>query len=315
MLRGSTLLVIAVLTVAAAAVVLWVYPSRTDFAATNPYWNGLEVAQRAFVFEGVRDLARLPKEPSGTALISIPAVAPSSPDLDALARYVERGGRLILLDDFGAGNTILRRLGIAARFSGRPLADALFNVRHPRLPRIMDVSAALRAEGIGSLVLNHATVMEEAGDLSVLARSSPLSYLDTNDNNRRDVGELAGPFVVAAEGAIGAGRLVVVADPSLLVNTMLDRGQNRRLLALLLRGADTVYLDEAHLPQVPLDAAKAQLADIRAALSYPLVAYLLIALALAVPLAWLLRRHGGGDTAVREINGSPTGGVPHGRSS
>lgn len=285
--------------VAAALVIaatLWVYPSSTDFVAANPYWHGTRWSRTQLGIQGLRRPADLPAEAKGTALIVIPAVRPGADDVDRLARYLAAGGVLIVMDDFGDGNTVLSQLGAAARFRGRLLADPLFNFRNPRFPRIADFAPGPAAAGIREIILNRATALDGTDGMTVLARSSPLSYLDLNANSRRDPDEPGGPFPVAAAAPVGAGILVLTSDPSLLVNSMLALGQNRLFLQYLFQFAGTntrVYLDEAHLPRAPLDTAKAMLERGRALFSHPLLAYALAAAGFALPLVILLKSSGG----------------------
>jgi len=284
---------VAALLIAAA---LWVYPSSTDFAGANPYWHGTRWSRAELRIAGLRAPANLPAEPKGTVLIVIPAVPPRMDHLDRLARYVAAGGVLVVLDDFGQGNRILARLGSTARFHGKRLADPLFNYRNPRLPRITELAPAATAAGVREIVFNHATALDGIAGMTVLARSSPVSYLDLNGNGRRDGDDPGGPFPVAAVTPVGLGTLVVVGDPSLLLNSMLDLGQNRRFLQYLFQFAGSaaqVYLDEASLPRAPLDRAKVGLAQARALIAHPLLAYALAAVAFALPLVILLKSWGG----------------------
>ncbi len=290
------LLAVAVATALGIMAALWLYPSSTDFAAGNPHWQGTRWSRNDLGIQGLRSAADLPAEARGTALIVIPAVAPSDSDIDGLSRYVTAGGVLIVMDDFGQGNTVLARTGTVARFQGGLLADPLFNYRNPRFPLVTDFAAAPAAAGMREIVLNRGTVLEETAALTVLARSSPLSYLDLNNNDRRDGGEPGGPFPVAASASVGAGTLVLVSDPSLLANAMLPLGQNHLFLEYLFGFAGTsaqVYVDEASLPRAPLDEAQAALARARAPLAYPPLAFALAAAGLALPLA-ILRKSSGG---------------------
>lgn len=283
---------VASITLLIVALTLWEYPSSTDFATSNPYWNGLRQVGRQFGVTNVRTLNLLPRQARGTALVVIPYVSPSSSDLDALTRYVQDGGVLILMDDFGFGNAVLARLGVSARLGGQVLVDPLFNFKNSRFPRIVEFSAGPVSEGVGQLVLNHATAIRDAGGMTVVARSSLASFLDVNENGQRDADEAGGPFAVAAVERVGAGYLVLVSDSSILLNSMLDLAQNRRFVENLFRLAGDgaqVYLDQAHLPRAPLDMAKEGLARFREALAIPLIAFAVIGVGLVLPLAMLLR--------------------------
>lgn len=288
----SFLATVAVLTLLLVALTLWVYPSRTDFAASNPYWNGFRVASQQLGIRSVVSLRFLLGQPRGTALIVIPYVSPSPSDRETIKQYVNAGGVLILMDDFGFGNAVLERLGVGARFSGQLLVDPLFNFKSRRLPRIAEFPAGPVSEGVRGLILNRATVISEADGLRVLARSSPVSFLDANENGQRDAGEEGGPFAVAAIVPARAGYLVLVSDPSMLLNSMLGLADNRRFLQGLFRVAGDgalVYLDEAHLAGAPLDVVKDGLNRFRGFLASPLVAFAASTAGLALPLALLWR--------------------------
>lgn len=286
---------VAALTLLAVAVILWVHPSKTDFAPSNPYWNGLSSAHSEFGLSPVASLDLLLTQPRGTALLVIPTTPLGAGDLEEVHRYVEAGGILILMDDFGFGNALLERLGVSARFDGRLLVDPLFNHRSRRLPRILDLEPGPASEGVEGLVLNHATVIsttDGAVGLTTVARSSPASYLDANANGQRDADEAAGPFVVVALGRVGEGHVALVSDPSLLLNSMLGLGHNRRFVRNLFHLAGEgaqVFVDEARMPVAALDQTKRGLARLRKTLFYPVAAFALAGAGLVYPLVALLR--------------------------
>lgn len=289
---GRLLLVAGIISAFLVAVVLWLYPSRTDYAVTNPYWNGLRRTGEQLGLQPLASLDLLADQARGTALIVIPYVSPSKVEFERLKRYVETGGVLLLMDDSGTANDVLTHLGVGARLSGQLLVDPLFNFKNGRLPRIADFTGGPITEGVESLVFNHATVIADIGRLTEVASSSLVSYLDSNQNGRRDADDPAGPFAVAAAGPVGEGYLVLVSDPSILLNSMLDLGHNRRFVRNLLRiaGADArIYLDEAHLPRAALDVAKNLLAQIRQMVALPPVAFALVFLGFGLPLAMVLK--------------------------
>jgi len=282
---------VAVLTLVITVAVLWVLPSSTDYSPANPRWNGLQVIAREYGLVGIRSLDALPPDPN-TVLVVLPSSPPTRAETDRLRVFLAGGGTLVVMDDFGPGNAVLQGLGVAARFSGQPLADGLFNSRSAHLPRIVDFIPSPITEGVGQLVLNHATVISPLGDLRAVALSSPVSYLDTNGSGRRDGGEPAGPFPVVALGRVGGGSLVLISDSSLLLNAVLRLGDNRLLARNIFRLAgerSRILLDEVHLPHQPLDRAKAVLRAGREIVSLPLLTFILTVVALAIPLMSLDR--------------------------
>lgn len=277
---------VATCAVIVVALVLWYYPSSTDFAVSNTHWNGLSEVSRQFGVKLLTQTNGFPVESRGTVLLVIPSVPPQPSHLRSMKRYVESGGVLVLLDDFGSGNDVLTFLGSQIRFSGQLLADPLFHLRNSRLPRIFDVAPSPITQGVEELVLNHATVLTGISEIQGVAVSSPVSYLDLNRTGRRDEGDPVGRFVVAGLEPHGSGYMVVVSDPSILINGMIDLAHNRRLLlnAVNLAGGNArVFLDDVLLPSEPLDAAKRVLADARQLIGGPAAAFALVVAALVLP--------------------------------
>ena len=167
------------------------------------------------------------------------------------------------------------------------LVDPLFAYKNRYLPRIVDFPGPL-SEGVVSIVLNHATAIAQTGGMTVIARSSVASFLDTQGTGKRDYRATGGPFPVAAVGRAGSGYVVLISNPSILMNGMLHIGQNARFLqnVFALGGLDArVYLDTAHVPHAPLDIAKGRLTRAREFLRTVPIAFATTAIAVAVPLA------------------------------
>ncbi len=265
------------------------YPSPTDFRPDNPSWNGLSGAAHAWQMAPLPSLARLPTDPRQTATVIIPYRPMSRADAVRIARYLQRGGVVIVSNNFGTGNQLLEEAGLSVRFSGAPLLDPLVHYRSLWLPRILDVPVLPAGS---ALVLNHATALTGTGAMRVMARSSRYSFLDLNGNGRADRGEPQGPFAVAAWGRVGAGILVAVSDPNLLINSMIGLGENRAFVREAFRLAGDhprIFLDDSHLPANTLDDAKAALGALRDAPGHSVALLVILVLGIAAPLAVTLR--------------------------
>jgi hypothetical protein len=270
--------------------VLWIYPSTTDFANSNTRWNGMSDASREFHIRPLTDVGGLPSDSRGTVVVVIPSRPPQPKHLQAIRRFVEGGGVLILLDNFGSGNDALMVLGSAIRFSGRLLADPLFNLKNSRLPRIRDFAPSPLTVGVQELIFNHATVLTSITATQAAATSSPVSYLALNPTGQRDEGTPRGPFPVLALEPHKEGYVVAVSDSSILINSMLPQADNRRLFrnAIGLAGANArIFLDDVLLPEGPLDATKHALADTGRLLAAPAAALALAVAALVLPTVLL----------------------------
>jgi hypothetical protein len=140
-------------------------------------------------------------------------------DAEGLAKFMRAGGRVVLLDDFGTGEQLLRHFGMErVSLPARPV-EALRNNPHFAIaepasqhPVVIDVTR---------VVTNHATGLRHP-------ELSPVLKV-------RGVGEPDVPVAVA--GAVGQGRLLVVGDPSIVMNSMLRYQGNKSFARGLLRYA------------------------------------------------------------------------------
>ena len=266
------LLLVVILTAAVSLVCIWFYPSFQDFMETNTEWNGIRTFANESGATVISSLDMVPESPDKSVLIVIPGIDYSDQELARLKQFITDGGTLLLMDDFGYGNTILTYLGVDARFSGKPLLDPLFCYRNQSMPRITDFGEQLKERDIFVITLNHATTLNGVVADQVVAWSSTSSFLDTNDNGAWEQDEPQGPFAVAAVLTMGKGSLKLVSDPSVIINNMFGRDNSKEFIQYLTQDQgklDNVLIDSSHLIKAPLDTAKERVMGLRAALSNP----------------------------------------------
>ena len=197
---------------------IWLYPSVQAFMASNTMWNGINKFSRANNVQNIDSVTALPASPQQDVLIVVPYTPFTGAELTQMQQFVENGGKLILMDDFGYGNNFLSYAGVSARFDNTPLLDPLFNYKNEYFPRILDFSAGVTGSGIKLLAFNHGTALSGVSPSQAIAWSSSMSFLDTNQNGNLDPGEPQGPFVVAASIPLGGGTIDLVSDSSLIMN-------------------------------------------------------------------------------------------------
>ena len=117
-----------------------------------------------------------------------------------------------------------------------------------------------------------------------LALSSSFSFLDRNDNGTQDEDEPTGPLPVISRHNVGSGQVMLVADPSLLINGMETIDGNEGLMEHIAATATTLYLDQSHLYQSELHQTKNLLARLRAFLATPLMTAVVVVLLLSIVL-------------------------------
>lgn len=277
-MRVKAVLLFSVIAVSSSLVGLSFFtPPRDDLWFENPFWNGLSKVYSRLEPVRLQDLMGVAEpvvEPSGSTVLMLGPSRMFTPfETVIVNRFLHLGGRVVLADEFGTGNSLLERLGLDVRFSGLLLLDPLFKDGSSRMPRILNVSSV----GVDELVLNYPTVLDDADDLEVLAWSTSFSYLAVSPGPP-DEDSVYGPFPVAAEVGVGDGSLVLIADSSLFINSMLDRGDNMEFLLSLVEGE--VFLDEAHSIPSRLTMVKAFLVQVYSVLRMTEVKYGLAALSM-----------------------------------
>jgi len=240
-MRLRTVTVLSIL-IAASTVILvtMVYPPIDDLHVKNPEWNGLSQMYRLVKPERVDDFSELTTIDSGSTLFIIgPERHYTDDDAKAAEDYLSRGGKMVVMDDFGSANTLLAKLGLDASFTGKLLADPLFKDKSHLLPRIRTEDSG-GFGGAKTIELNYPTTISNTEGTNIHASSSRFSYLAEN------------PGDDGTNKRFGAGEVVLVSDSSVFINGMIERADNKMLLEELVSGA--VFVDESHLEPTRLTA-------------------------------------------------------------
>jgi hypothetical protein len=254
------LLLVALSTATLLGLVLAAGTSSAAFGLYNPSWEGTSelrsVADRtdtkATVLQNTSDYQSAGSRT--VAFIMAPDREYTERETRAIEGFVRRGGTLVVAEDIGStGNELLAGIGASARVNGTLLRDERYNYRSPALPIARNVTdEKLLTYGFDRLVLNYGSVVEPGDEnTTVLVRSSGYSYLDLNGNGNLDDDERLMSRPVATVEPMEEGRIVVVSDPSVFINTMLEQYDNRRFARNLLAYEDQLLLDFSHSADLP----------------------------------------------------------------
>lgn len=249
---------------AAVVGVLLVVTAGTSTAAFNAYnggWDGASsLRAEATAVDATPTLVQETDtydtvEPSGTvAVVLSPDEAYGPAETERLGRFVREGGTLLVAEDFGShSNDLLGDLGATARFDGRLVRDEQHNYRSSALPVATDVSNDANdsiGEGVDSLTLNYGTVVDP-GNADVLVRTSEYAYLDADRDGSISGDETLTASPIVTREPIGNGTIIAVSDPSLMINAMLDRPDNRAFVRNVFAAHDRVLLDYSRSSQIP----------------------------------------------------------------
>ena len=232
--------------------------STTAFAPYNPSWDGTsEFRGQLEASDGVEtelvthttgyDTA----DPNETVAF---VVAPEEPydelDVQRISWFVDQGGTLVVLENFGSsGDRLLFDLGTEARLDGQLLHDGRNYERGPTMPVATNVSDHSLTDGIDQLSLNYASAVDP-GNATVLVSTSEYAYLAVEPTPLEEVDELES-YPVATVEDVGDGQVVVLSDPSLVINAMIDREDNAAFVRGLYAGNERVLLDVSKTEDVP----------------------------------------------------------------
>jgi hypothetical protein len=207
----------------------WVRAEASPFDLTGADWEGCselvriaraELGTTRIIATTSIDFKEL--KPEDGLLLLYPE---KSLDVDELSKFMRAGGRVVLLDDFGRGESLLRHFGMERVPVPKKPVESL---RHnPQLALAEPASAHPVVADVNRVVTNHATGLSHP-DLSPV--------LKIRGANEGDV-------FIAVAGAVGEkppapqGRFLVVGDPSIVMNSMLRYAGNKSFARGLVRYA------------------------------------------------------------------------------
>lgn len=255
-------------------------PYGIDFSIYNPLYNGCQQFRVELNIKGyevrplLSSLSVLSRYPNSTFLIIGPSMPYFNPvEVSQLANFVRGGGGLLIADDFGTANTLLIQLfpmlGIPIDITNPPFTrHILYEPTDANLtawtsaPVISIFNANYTfTQGVSQVVLNFACTLANIQPGNVVATSSLLSWLDVDNNFVIDAPpDVQGAQCVVAaydlkQIMIGSGRIVLVSDPSIFNDDMINRADNRIFVTNIVdwlaqgRVGSTypIIVDETHL--------------------------------------------------------------------
>ncbi len=193
-----------------------------DYDPDSREWNGLYTFTRTAAGLGleVRTVSSLEWGELDDGDILVLLYPLQRVDPSRLTAFVQAGGHVLIGDDFGQAGDALARLGLLRADVGTPQAPSYYRSRlYAPVARPLAADHPL-AQGVDEVVTNHPAVLTE-----VRGATPVIGF-----------GEAEGAIVVA--GGHGTGRFVVVSDPSVFINRMLQFPGNLTLAVNTLRWLD-----------------------------------------------------------------------------
>jgi hypothetical protein len=243
-MRKASLLLIALAIIILVLGSARFYFSEADYTLENYGWNGLSQLSSAPDVKPLYSIADLSRPGSGNTLLIVSPATNFSPDESAqVLSFLQSGGKVIVLDDFGKADSLLYDINSPITINPVLLCQYEDHYTNQSFPIISNMTPSTYTEKVTKLVLNYPASLSVTGSAEVLASSSRTGWLD-DGNITLDAYEQMGTYPVMARSTYAGGELLVVSDPDVLVNSMLDKGDNRVFLSNIIDGA--VWVDASH---------------------------------------------------------------------
>jgi len=156
-------------------------------------------------------------------------------EVDALLRFLERGGRLAVMLHIGSPfSDLLHRLEVD--FTNYVLSEQENIIDNdPRNFQVKTLEPILLFSGMDYFSLYGGwALMNTAPSARIIALTSPQAWVDLNGDKKLSKGDVVQSFGVIVAGKYGAGRFVVFGDDAIFQNKFLDES-NRQLAINLAR--------------------------------------------------------------------------------
>ena len=218
-----------------------VIKTSVDFSMFNTNWNGCSEFAKVLVERGkiapvLYSYNSIDLKREGVLIVVGPDVDFSPLEIEEVRSFLEEGGTLFIADDFGLANSLLEGLEVKGKFSDKPLGD-IFYCKKADFPVVARIEDPQLSYGVEKLVLNIPSVITGLeGEEEVF--SSKVSVVG---GNRRS-------YPILAEIRYGAGRVILLSDPDILINDMATENGKfiDNLVGYLSPGSDLFYFDDAH---------------------------------------------------------------------
>jgi hypothetical protein len=191
-----------------------------DYDPSSRTWNGLFTFTRvaAGLDLEVKPVTTLEWSDLGAEDILVLVYPLQRVDPSRLSAFVQAGGHVVVADDFGRAGDALSRMGLLRAEVGTAQAARYYQSRL-YAPIATPLASHPLTRGVGEVVTNHPAVLTE------VRGATPVLGLGSD-----------GAVVVVGEA--GTGRFVVVSDPSIFINRMMQFPGNLTLAVNILRWLD-----------------------------------------------------------------------------
>lgn len=237
--------------------------NNADFSIYNTGWNGCSrLAVRTYETGDLIPNLRLANDrdmevtqktildysviPNSTSMVILgPDLDFSSDEVEYVDNFLRDGGKVVLADDYGTGNQLLDGLNTSSRFAGETLYDLSFE-KSPEFSVVYDFREHELTQDLFFVMLNRPTYLRPDDTAVPLMNSTQGSWVERGEDETHKIG--SAPLLSVER--YGDGELILLSDPSMLINSMIDRLDNEIFLMNLLdhisEDRTDIIIDESH---------------------------------------------------------------------
>ena len=244
-MKKTTLVIVIVAIILVIVFAYRMYFSIADFSIENTAWNGLSNLSVVNIqpLYATSDLSGVSAW-NTTLLIINPTRNYTTAESASVTSFLSDGGKVVVMDDFGKADSLLDDIDSPITIYQVPLCDYEDYYINHSFPIIENITPSPEMANVSELVLDYPASLNVSGSAFILARTSDEGLLDFNDDGFYNGVETMSTYPVVAKANYGNGQLLVVSDPDICINGMLDIGNNSAFMDNILKG--NVLLDVSH---------------------------------------------------------------------
>lgn len=193
-------------------------PTETPYSPFNVGVNGYSGVVELLHTSIAYGLGDVPKGFKGSVLLPLTKELVLH-DYGVIKELVEGGVNLVILDEFGYSNNLLKYLGVNAVVVSGVVLDEVFRGSSRYYPL---VKSSFSGRSLELITCRPAYIEVFDSSYSFIGTTSNYSYVDLNGDGYYSLGEVMKPYVIIYSRRLGNGSITVVADLDVLSNELLS---------------------------------------------------------------------------------------------
>jgi len=277
-LRAIGVITVVALLVALGISSLWPWTAERHMSAYGNDWDDVSYFRRDLDKTGYTTMNILSSPMTlettsnwqDTVLVVAGVERPyTDEEAQAIYRFLERGGKLVLADDRGHSDPLLKELVGDVKVN----RSKLYSPSYVKNPDFIETAGYIDSGPVidkrYTVMTNKPATFEGAIVGTIFLNTDNRSWLDVNNNKEKDLAEHERYFII---GFFFTGN-AFLSDPSVFINDMWVRDQNAALgldiiAAMLPKGGTVIFDESRHISSDAGQRAEKQVYDIFLVFTY-----------------------------------------------